>query len=231
MLVAAAAREAQLTANGRTGSLTIKPGQTLSIKARLKPDEYTGCPADWWMILLTTNQIFHYDPYRQTWHGGMAVSYQGPLARRTYEIYRGKLLPGKYQFYFGVDKAVNGYADFGRVLLRAGVKVNVVATVTPTATPGPTATKTFTPTPTATRTPTPTGPPATPAPTPTGTRTVTPTPTPTSTNSLIATATPTPTGTPATPTPTPTGTLTITPTPTSTATSSGPPPPGFFRRD
>ena len=101
-----------IKANGSDGPIEITPGDTLSVTVELGPGDYTGYPADWWVLADAPFGWYYYD--LNGWRPGQSVTYQGGLFNLApYEVLNESGLPiGGYTFYFGVDGNMNGTIDF-----------------------------------------------------------------------------------------------------------------------
>ena len=98
-----------LKANGSDGPLELTPGGTLSVTIALDPGDYSGDPADWWVVARTPMGWYH-KTVSGPWQPGLEVTHQGPLfTLNPREILHTSSLPsGLYTFRFGVDLDMNG---------------------------------------------------------------------------------------------------------------------------
>ena len=107
--------------NGMDDMVTHSSSSALTVSIRLDAGDHSTAQADWWVIAHTPAGWYYYQ-YPEIWHfGGEGVedlmpAYQGALFSLTepLEILRlTELTVGTYEFYFGVDTAVNGLVDTG----------------------------------------------------------------------------------------------------------------------
>jgi len=103
-----------IRANCSDGPITISSATNLSITIENSPGGSFGVDADWWVLAKTSIAGWYsYDYPSDTWSPGINVTAQGPLGNLPcYEVlnFTG-LLPGTYDFYFGVDTMMNGVID------------------------------------------------------------------------------------------------------------------------
>ena len=125
-----------IRANGGTGVVTQQIEASLSVTIEISSGDYTGIPADWWILAEASGNWFYFD-LASGFTPGFAVSYQGGLqSLPAYEILRMSGMPdGAYNFFFGVDTIVNGQVD-ADALVYQGVTV-VVQTSGPDPDPDP----------------------------------------------------------------------------------------------
>jgi hypothetical protein len=75
--------------------------------------DFAGINSDWWVLADTSMAGWYFWHLSGLWYPGVIVTAQGPLADLPpYEVlnFTG-LLPGIYNFYFGVDTVMNGLID------------------------------------------------------------------------------------------------------------------------
>jgi predicted secreted protein len=115
-----------ITANGSDGPVVITTADTLSLEIALDPGNYSGYPADWW-VLANSPFGWYYYHLSSGWLSGQDVTYQGPLSFLSdYEVCNMSLPEGFYRFYFGIDGNMNGAIDMGQMYYDS-----VEVTVTP----------------------------------------------------------------------------------------------------
>ena len=109
----------EIKANGAVGTVSVAPGDNVSITVTLAPGDALGLDADWWVVAETGFGWYRYNVGTASWQPGQAVTYQGPLFElATREVLNMSTLPeGFYTFYFGTDMIMNGSFDAGETFL------------------------------------------------------------------------------------------------------------------
>ena len=102
-----------IKANGLDGSVTVTPGDPLSLTLNLNAAGSTD-NADWW-VLGNTPMGWYRLAVPGGWGPGISVTHQGPLFNLpSFTALNATGLPlGDYTFYFGVDTVMNGTIDLG----------------------------------------------------------------------------------------------------------------------
>jgi hypothetical protein len=108
----------EIRANGSTGTVVIAGSQSLTITVTLPDGSSSGANADWWLIAITPSGIYYY-VYPGLWVTAAGLdlvqpAFQGALFNlpSTEAFNISGLMPGTYQFYFGVDRLMNGILDY-----------------------------------------------------------------------------------------------------------------------
>jgi hypothetical protein len=105
-----------MTANTIDNTVTISPGEPISLAVYLHPFG-SQVPADFWFWYDTPDGKQLWLTHIRTWSDKAAPVYQGPLFNlKNYEIYRSVagLAPGEYTFHFAIDPVPNGIIDDAR---------------------------------------------------------------------------------------------------------------------
>jgi hypothetical protein len=106
------APEPSITANSGSQRILVMPSRLLNVVIELNPGSSQGQNADWWLLALTPDEYFHYDP-ASGWLPGFEVSYQGPITTLPpWNVLSLAGLPaGTYYVGFGIDLNMNGTYD------------------------------------------------------------------------------------------------------------------------
>jgi hypothetical protein len=108
-----------ITANGQDGEIEVEPDQPFTVEVELCAGQEAGQPADWWVVarVEANGDLYHLHP-DFGWRRGLGVWAQSPLAYRRETVYQdGLLTPGRYSFFFGIDRALNGRLDRDRLVV------------------------------------------------------------------------------------------------------------------
>jgi len=106
-------------ANGMDGPLNVSSNVIVSITIELHPSTYFDTYSDWWFVVWAPWGIYSL-VWDQGWVPWLVPTIQYPLYHISspFEVFRGRLPPGNYIVYFGVDKAdgiVNPYLRYDEV--------------------------------------------------------------------------------------------------------------------
>jgi len=106
-----------LQVNSHDSFTTVKAHENILIYLSINPGDFTKKDADWWLIAQTPNGLEYFDIYSGAFIPGFSCTYQGQLFSFSNIPlrYHGKLLPGKYIFYFGIDLIKNGTITFDKL--------------------------------------------------------------------------------------------------------------------
>ncbi len=106
-----------ISANGTSGIVTQQSSAALSVTIDISSGDYTGVPADWWIMAEASGNWYYYD-LNIGFTPGFAVSYQGDLlSLSSYEVlHMSGLTAGTYVFFFGVDTVVNGQVNMDSLM-------------------------------------------------------------------------------------------------------------------
>lgn len=107
-----------ITANNRSGTISVQTGDTLAVDISLDPGRFAGADADYWIVASNPQgQWEYFDISSMDYADGLQATHQGGLyIVNDYNLVNlTNRSAGTHTFYFAVDTVKNGIVDAGAV--------------------------------------------------------------------------------------------------------------------